>query len=126
MTNFEKWKDKIFAIISDNDEVAFNDGVPCHCSALICIECDFHGMCNKRRYEWLYAEYVEPKVDWSKVQIDTKILVRDRETEPWVRGHFAGVNEDGRVLAFEDGKSSWTGEGLAPIWWKYAKLAEED
>ena len=124
MTNFEKWKDTILAITGNNDSVAVEDGVPCYCDDLDCKKCDFRGGCEKHRYEWLYAEYVETTVDWSKVPIDTKILVRDSEREPWVKRYFAGVNKKGQVLAFYDGATSWSGN--SKILWNYAKLAEDE
>ena len=124
MTNFEKWKDKILAITGDSDSVAVEDGVPCYCGDLDCKKCDFRGACDRKRYKWLYAEYVEPEVDWSKVPIDTKILVRDRETDPWDKRYFSRVDAKEGVYAFDLGNTSWSAEGCE-TWWKYAKLAED-
>jgi len=123
MTNFEKWKDKILAITSNDDEFAVNDGALCRCSEIACTECDFHEPCCKHRYEWLYAEYVEPEIDWSKVPIDTKILVRDLETDPWCRRYFAGY-VGGIVYAWADGATEWS--HTSKLVWKYAKLADEE
>ena len=126
MINFEKWKDTILAITNHNDGFAVNNGVPCYCSELDCKECDLHGGCEKKRFEWLYAEYVEPEIDWSKVPIDTKIYVRDHEDEAWYTAHFAGYKK-GKVYAFPNGRTSWTADiregGVLP--WNLAELAEE-
>lgn len=122
MTNFEKWKDTILAITDCNDGVAVNAGVPCRCDELSCEECDFpEKQCEKYLYKWLYAEYVEPTIDWSKVPIDTRVLVKDYEDEQWVKGHFAGV-VDGKVATFGQG-TSWTTMGK--LRWKFAKLADD-
>lgn len=75
--------------------------------------------------DWLMSEYEEPKVDWSKVEVDTKILVTDYFDGKGNKRYFAKY-EDGRVYAFTDGKSSFTSSGVNDIdCWKYAKLYEE-
>ena len=68
-------------------------------------------------------EYEEPKVDWSKVKVDTPILVRQGNNGRWLERHFAKY-ENGDVYAWVDGQTSWT--GADEIKWKYAKLAEVD
>lgn len=63
----------------------------------------------------------EPEVDWSKVPVDTPILVRDHEVQPWERAYFAGY-KDGKVGAWHGGRTSWNESIISP--WNYAKLAE--
>ena len=65
----------------------------------------------------------EEIVDWFKVPVDTKILVSD-DGEHWVRRYFAKY-ENGRVHAFYDGATSFTGSNESLLSWKYAKLYEE-
>lgn len=60
-------------------------------------------------------------VDWSKVAVDTPILVRSSIEEDWNRRHFAKY-KDGKVCAWSYGKTSWSGERF--IAWEHAKLAE--
>ena len=36
-----------------------------------------------------YAEPEEPEVDWSKVEVDTPILVRNTDNEEWNKRYFA-------------------------------------
>ena len=69
-------------------------------------------------------------VDWSKVQVDTKILVSE-DGEDWYRRYFAKY-EGGIIYAFPDGLSSFTARykpeygGYRRVCaWKYAKLYEE-
>lgn len=69
---------------------------------------------------WLDEEYQEPEVDWSKVEVDTPILV-STNGQDWIHRHFAEYR-DGRVYAFDDGATSWTSN--EKIAWLYAKLAE--
>ena len=69
---------------------------------------------------WLDEEYQEPEVDWSKVEVDTPILV-SMSGQNWKRRHFAGYR-NGTVYAFKDGATSWTINLKTE--WPYAKLAE--
>lgn len=62
-------------------------------------------------------------VDWSKIPVDTKILVSDNG-EDWIRRYFAKY-EGGRVYAFYDGTTSFTGSSENLLGWAYAKLYEE-
>lgn len=65
----------------------------------------------------------EPEVDWSKVEVDTPILVRDNENKEWNKRHFA-MYEDETLYAWSDGFTSWTVHRNSMTKWKYAKLAE--
>lgn len=71
---------------------------------------------------------IEPMLpfDWSKVPVDTPILVKDIENDEWRHRHFAKF-EDGVVYSWRAGRTSWSklcgDEDYLP--WKYAKLAEE-
>lgn len=79
--------------------------------------------CKMLQMLWLLEEYEEPEVDWSKVAIDTPILVRDGEDEEWNKQHFAEC--DGKfVCAWLGGKTSWTEDCV--MGWQYAKLAESE
>lgn len=82
------------------------------------ITCD---RCHMLQRLWLLEEYEEPETDWSKVVVDTPILVRQGKTGHWLERHFAKY-ENGNVYAWVDGQTSWT--GADKIKWKYAKLAE--
>ena len=80
--------------------------------------------CKMLQMLWLMEEYEEPEVDWSKIKIDTPILVRDFEDAKWAKRHFAKY-EDGKVYAWSNGVTSWTTEGHG-VMWNYAKLAESE
>lgn len=64
----------------------------------------------------------ESEVDWSKVSVDTPILVRSHTDSVWNRRYFAKY-EDGDVYAWVDGKTSWSSGG-SMLSWNYAKLAK--
>lgn len=69
------------------------------------------------------AEYLGI-VDWSKVKVDTPILVKDSNENRWRKRYFA-LFEDGLIYAWESGATSWSVENHGRVvHWKYAKLAE--
>ena len=123
MKNYEKYEEKIREY---KGETFCNDFIQPYilkqddCSGMDC------GQCSMLQLIWLMKEYEEPEVDWSKVEVDTPILVRDSENGMWIRSHFAKY-ENGTVYAWSDGCTSWTLYNhtyTAP--WKYAKLAESE
>ena len=90
------------------------------CGGLAC------GACYMLQTIWLledYEEPEEPEIDWSKIKVDTPILVRQGNNGKWLERHFAKY-ENGDVYAWIDGQTSWT--GADNIKWKYAKLAESE
>lgn len=63
-------------------------------------------------------------VDWSEVEIDARVFVRNTNTEPWKCRYFAEYN-NGIVYTWVDGRTSWSNRiSDKPTSWKYAKLAE--
>lgn len=72
-------------------------------------------------YAWKYAKLAEPEVDWSKVEVDTPILVRYSEKGMWIRRKFAKF-EDGVVYAWHGKETGHSKSYMTP--WNYAKLAE--
>lgn len=83
-------------------------------------------MLNIEKYK---EEKEEPEVDWSKVKVDTPILVREYEDEEWNKRYFAKF-EYGVVWSFCDGRTSWSARKNNirndTISWKCAKLAESE
>ena len=134
MKNRERYEKKILDIACNGDRVAVVDGKPVPCGKTRCVDCDLYKIamerkrsdCNEWRKEWCEAEYVDPPVDWSKVAVDTPILVRDEEGSRWVRRYFAGF-VNGHVYAWGDGTTSWSaGKGDNVLVWEFAKLAESE
>ena len=63
-------------------------------------------------------------VDWSKVAVDTPILVTDDYDEEWVKSYFASY-KNGKVRAWMGGRTSFSVKNKTDTFgWKYAKLAE--
>lgn len=70
------------------------------------------------------AEYLGI-VDWSKVKVDTPILVKQCEQDEWEKRHFAYF-KDGEVYAWLYGKTSWSADYEADTsYWRLAKLADK-
>lgn len=68
------------------------------------------------------AEYLGI-ADWSKVAVDTPILVKDFDSNDWKKRYFA-YYKDETVYAWESGATSWSVENNRRVVpWKYAKLA---
>ena len=128
MTNKEKYEKEILDIACTGDRVAMrkSDNVIVGCRKFECLDCAFntHGKgCNYEIEKWANSEYVEPPVDWSKVAVDTPILVRNCEEGIWKKRYFAKY-EDNTVYAWDGGATSWSAD--RSIYWKMAKLAESE
>lgn len=75
---------------------------------------------------WLEEDYEEPEVDWSKVEVDTPILVRNNEDDEWLERYFARY-ENEIIYVWCDGRTSWTAYDNDDVFdWDYAKLAEQE
>ena len=120
MKNYEKYADEIKGYDGFN---FCRDFVKSHvlksrgCANTNCDQCKMLQML------WLMEEYEEPKIDWSKIKIDTPILVRNDESDKWLKRYFAKY-EGGVVYAWKSGRTSWTEDCM--IEWGYAKLAESE
>lgn len=69
------------------------------------------------------AEYIGI-IDWSKVKVDTPILVKDNCDDRWEKAYFAGY-ENGMVHAWIDGRTSFSARSKDDTFtWDSAKLAE--
>lgn len=131
MTNYEKYKNEIDKIVRMGRKVAMerDKNKIRVCLGLKCVNCLFYDYSSERTCDevamaWADAECIDPEVDWSKLAVDTPILVRQFQHNDWSRRYFSHYdNKNGLVCAFSDGKTSWTGQD---DWksWNYAKLAE--
>lgn len=130
MLNIEKYKEELenIGVINPNG-LAVIDGKPCMCQETECNMCELRSeesRCIYRTDNWLFSEYKEPEVDWSKVKVDTPILVRDILKSEWIKRYFAKY-ENERVYVWKEGKTSWSAVNEHDVnFWKYAKLAESE
>lgn len=94
MTNREKFAEQILDIACGGSKIAVDKTTLelTSCYKLACKNCLFsfgNGDCRGARKKWANSEYVEPPVDWSKVAVDTPILVRDSANLEWTERYFA-------------------------------------
>ena len=120
MKNFEKYEDEVKKFKGDNfceefviPHILKKD----NCAYLSCSDC------GRRQMLWFVEEYEEPEIDWSKIKVDTPILVRQGKNGKWLKRHFAKY-ENRNVYTWVHGQTSWTGEDK--IKWRYAKLPEDE
>lgn len=130
MTNREKFAEQILDIACGGSKIAVDKATlePTACRKLEREDdCLFYfsdaGSCINARKKWANSEYVEPPVDWSKVAVDTPILIRDSSFSEWGKRYFAKY-ENGIVYAWSNGTTSWSGDRCTP--WKLAKLPEKE
>lgn len=134
MTNYEKHKEKIDKVLHDDTymiAIDTNEKEVVTCQELNCKNCLFshhynkNTRCEVNRIKWLVAEYTEPEIDWSKVPVDTPVLVSN-DKNFWYNRYFAGVDDEGKPLVFPDGRTSWSNTRCGRMWtsYKYIKLSE--
>lgn len=126
MLNREKYAKEILDIACSGNAIAMAKGKLCSCMDATCINCYFYKpnrACHDAISEWANSEYVELPVDWSKVAVDTPILVKNKEDDFEERRYFASF-DNGKVYAWNNGRTSWTEKGKAV--WDYAKLAKSE
>ena len=126
MTNYEKNKEKLdmYSVAGVAWGVDKN-GKVIECISTSCMHCIFgpDDNCAHYRLNWLQQEYKESEVDWTKVEVDTLVLVRDDKSEKWKARHFAGYY-NGNVFTYNHDATSDNYTHM--ISWKYAKLAEQE
>ena len=121
MKNYEKYAEEIREYKGENFCADFVKPHILKSRGCTNTSCD---QCKMLQTIWLLEEYKEPEVDWSKVEVDTPILVRDYEDIEWAKKYFAKY-EDGKIYAWDSGRTSWTANGYTTSW-KCAKLAESE
>lgn len=127
MTNYEHYKEQIerfarmgqkVAIKKDTNEIVSCVDIVSGC----CDDCLFggYGNCAQKAMAWADDEYIEQEVDWSKIAVDTPIMVSSNNID-WYCRHFAKY-ENGLFYVWDDRRTSYTTNTKSM--WSYAKLAE--
>ena len=123
MTNYESIdpKDikKIFAEYFSINKITHE---ACICCDTVCRDCLFYGIgCNRRKKKWLDQPAFDPEkdIDWSKVPVDTPVIVWNTDEE--YRRYFSGI-KDGRFNAYADGRTSWSSITGNICHWNHCKL----
>lgn len=123
MKNKELHADRLIDLVLSEATISVNKhtNIPVNCRTGSCANCLFYtDRCN-RNSETLKSWGEKDVQDfWESVEIDTPILVRETESDEWLRRHFA-YYRDGKVYAYVGGKSSYTSK-VAPYGWEEAKI----
>ena len=120
-----EYLEKLIKISKEEDCEIESDCNTCKYNFTSCanpIEIAFMGVENhiKKVMSFVISKH---EVDWTKVEKDTLIEVRENEERPWDRRYFAKY-QDGKIYAYLDGRTSKTESQI--IDWEFARLAEED
>ena len=137
MTNREHYREQIIDICAKGGRPIINNDRLTGCYSHDCSGCHnwyksqgIFGagfLCKAQEHftKWLEEEY-EPAVDWSKVPVDTKILVKDKFDSTCTKRYFAFYKNDG-VYVWRNGKTSYTVKNTDDAYrWDHAKLYEQE
>ena len=105
MTNFERYRDEILAIVNRNRAVAIVDGLPQHCAKTSCDDCELYSTetdCSCMITQWLYADF-QPFKRGERVIVEKEDGVR-------LRRYFAEQKGD-RISVFANGCDEWSSGG---------------
>lgn len=86
-----------------------------------------HGSDRMATYYWSEPEVIAPpEPQPPDLAVDTPIFVRNRSSGRWRKRHFAAFAENGMVMAWPDGMTSFSieNEDLVPIAWAEWMLPE--
>ena len=123
MTNYESIEpDKVKDIFATSFAVNRETGEVVKCFKIPCGLCLFSGnVCGDARRKWLDQPAFDPEkdIDWSKVPVDTPVIVWNTDEE--YRRYFSGI-KDGRFSAYSDGRTSWSSITGNICHWNHCKL----
>ena len=124
MTNYElvdpKDIKKVFAEYFSINKITHEIGFCCNTA---CRDCLFCGIgCNRRKKDWLDQPVFDPEkdIDWSKVPVDTPVLVWSSGNCTYNR-YFSGI-KDGRFGTYADGLTSWSSITGNIVYWPHCNL----
>lgn len=113
MKNKEKFAKEIIEIACSGEILAKHDDKLYKCSEISCVSCDFKSKAGKGcaywTREWAESEYVEYETDWSKVPVDTPVVIIGAIED---RRYFDELLADGRLSLFPNGRTSWSTLGI--------------
>ena len=109
MLNKEKYAKEILDIVCQDGTIpAVVNNVPIKCTdSLDCYDCKFYynDDCINAFIKWANSEYKEREIDWSKVPVDTPILIT--YSCYTLKRHFAKYYNK-TIYFYPDGTTSWS------------------
>ena len=124
MTNYESIDpDSVKEVFARSFAVDKRTGKVKTCSKWDCVNCLFYESndCIKAREDWLGQPVLDPEkdIDWSKVPVDTPVIVWNTDEE--YRRYFSGI-KNGCFGAYRDGRTSWSSITGQIGYWNHCKL----
>ena len=124
MTNYESIDpDSVKEVFARSFTVDKRTGKVKTCSKWDCVNCLFYESndCIKAREDWLDQPALDPEkdIDWSKVPVDTPVIVWNTDEE--YRRYFSGI-KNGCFSAYADGRTSWSSITCQIGYWNHCKL----
>lgn len=126
-TNYEHYKEQLLAYTITIGECDFIQ------EKILKRSCTTEGeptceQCRKEILRWLKQPYEEPaiEIDWTKVPIDTPVMIKDDERDSWGKRFFAfyvTVDVKSRFCTWINGNTSQSTEDF--ISWRFCELAPE-
>lgn len=130
MTHYESTDpDKVKEIFARSFAIDKRTGEIRTCKGLDCADCLFGSdklYCLAGRMNWIDQPVFDPEkdIDWSKVPVDTPVLVWNTDSEQY-RRYFSGI-KDGRFGAYTDGRTSWSSITGSIRYWFHCKLCRPE
>ena len=126
-TNYEHYKEQLLAYTITIGECDFIQ------EKILKRSCTTEGeptceQCRKEILRWLKQPYEEPaiEIDWTKVPVDTPVMIKDDERDSWDKRFFAfyvTVDVKSRFCTWINGNTSQSTEDF--ISWRFCELAPE-
>lgn len=120
-TNLDHFRDELIEIWSGGSQFAVDKrtSMPVGCFDIACCNCLFKDSnCQPLRNIWLKDEYEETiiEIDWSRVPVDTKIILNDDKEYLNERRYFASYDSYRNMIEFFlVGTTSWSSDAKARI-----------
>ena len=107
-----------FAVNKETGKVLKCENLPCR----LCLFCESGNRCGEARIKWLDQSAFDPEkdIDWSKVPVDTPVLVWNFEDHLYKR-YFSGIKNE-RFGAYGGGCTSWSTTNGEIYYWCHCNL----
>ncbi len=84
-----------------------------------------HGNWESIDSRWCHFDEVEEIFgNMPNLAVDTKVLVKETDSDTWEHHHFKEWNAQGEMVCHNGGKTSFTAGNKKPYWWRLWKVAD--
>lgn len=114
-TNYEHYKDEIIKHCIAKKQCEFIRGTMFKTDD--CSKYNTCSECREEAFKWLDEPYEEPviEIDWSKVPVDTPVIVEEGFDTYWNRYFYKYEND--KIFTFDNGTTFWScPKPISPSW----------